>query len=47
VVAVGGTAQLLFDHPTLRTALQQLTGKARPSCVSDLVPDTGGEDADD
>lgn len=47
VVAVGGTAQLLFDHPPLRTALQQLTGRARPSCVSDLVPDTGGEDADD
>jgi len=47
VAAVGETAQLLFDRMELRTALQRLTGRARPACVSDLVQDAGGEDADD
>jgi energy-coupling factor transport system ATP-binding protein len=46
VAAVGDTPQLLFDRPHLRTALQQLTGRVHPACVSDLVTDTGGEDAD-
>jgi energy-coupling factor transport system ATP-binding protein len=47
VAAVGDTAQVLFDRPELRTALQRLTGRARPACVSDLVQETGGEHADD
>ncbi len=37
VVAAGPTAETLFAQPALRTALQRLTGRARPASPNDLL----------
>lgn len=37
----GSAAETLFDHPELRTAIQHLTGRARPASWTDL-PAMGG-----
>jgi energy-coupling factor transport system ATP-binding protein len=46
-VAEGATGEVLFEHPGLRTALQQLTGRPWPACVDDLSTGAGGGNADD
>ncbi len=46
-VAEGATGEVLFEHPGLRTALQQLTGRPWPACVDDLRTGAGGGNADD
>jgi len=45
VVAVGPTAETLFGQPMLRTALQQLTGRARPASPDELLNDRGPGEA--
>jgi energy-coupling factor transporter ATP-binding protein EcfA2 len=47
MAAEGPTAEILFDRPALRTALQHLSGRPWPACVQDLTSDAGGEYADD
>jgi energy-coupling factor transporter ATP-binding protein EcfA2 len=47
VAAEGATGDVLFSQPGLRTALQNLSGRAWPACVSDLdVKEDGGGNAD-
>jgi energy-coupling factor transport system ATP-binding protein len=48
IVAEGGTGEVLFSRPGLRTALQTLSGRAWPACVMDLgIVGAGGGNADD
>jgi energy-coupling factor transporter ATP-binding protein EcfA2 len=48
VAAVGPAAETLHGHPTYRTELQQLTGRARPATLQDVLSMTrsGGLHAD-
>jgi len=47
LAAEGATAEILFEQPGLRTALQRFAGRSWPACVQDLTTDAGGDDADD
>jgi energy-coupling factor transport system ATP-binding protein len=48
IVAEGGTGEVLFSRAGLRTALQTLSGRPWPACVTDLgVVGAGGGNADD
>ncbi len=41
VAAAGPTAETLFGQPALRTALQRLTGRARPASPNELLSERG------